>query len=281
MKIVFILKLLRPVQWLKNLMLVFPPFLGGAIMQPGMAAKLIMPVASFCLASSATYVFNDLMDSANDVKHPVKRSRSIAAGVVTKKEAIASLLILLAVAVYLAFHVSSLFVVLLLAYVSISSLYSVVLKELPLVDIFCISAGFLLRLQAGGEAFGVSISEWLFLTVFLLSLFLSTGKRLCEHKELGECAGLHRKSLMEYPEGFLEGMLYLTASSVLVTYAMYAISRVGLVYTVPLCTFGLLRYIFRVKNGSGGDPTEALLQDIPLFVVGSVWVLMVGIAIYS
>lgn len=262
-------------------MLVFPPFLGGVILQQGMLAKMLIPLSSFSLASSAAYIFNDIMDAANDANHPAKRLRPIPAGMVSKMEAALFLFILLGAAVYLAFQVSSLFVTLLLAYMAISGAYSCKLKELPLVDIFCISAGFILRLQAGGEAFGVVISEWLFLSVFLLSIFLSTGKRLCEQDKLGESAALHRKSLLSYPDGFLEGTMYLTGSAVLVTYAMYVISRHALVYTVPLCTFGLLRYIFRVKTGLGGDPTESLLKDGPLFAVGLMWAVMVGITIYS
>ena len=181
---------------------------------------------------------------------------------------------------YSAYHVSSLFVILLIAYLAISVAYSTKLKELPLVDIFCIAAGFLLRLQAGGEASGVVISEWLFLSVFLLSLFLSSGKRLCEQNSMGDSAALHRKSLLSYPDGFLEGALYLTAAAALVTYAMYVISRHTLVYTVPLCTFGLLRYIFRVKAGLGGDPTESLINDVPLFVTSLIWLIMVGLNVY-
>jgi 4-hydroxybenzoate polyprenyltransferase len=151
------------------------------------------------------------------------------------------------------------------------------------VDIFCISAGFLLRLQAGGAAFNVVISEWLFLSVFLLSVFLSTGKRLAEKQRLGVAACHHRKALLAYPEGFLEGVLNMTGGAVLVTYTMYVISRHSalLVYTVPLCCFGLLRYILRVKTGKGGDPTESLTKDVPLLLVGMAWVVMVGWGIYG
>ncbi len=262
-------------------MLVFPPFLGGVILQQGLVTRIFIPLSAFCLASSAAYIFNDIKDSANDANHPAKRNRPIPAGLVSKSEATIFLLVLLGTAVYFAFLVSFLFVVLLSAYLVISAAYSAKLKELPLVDIFSIAAGFLLRLQAGGEAFGVVISEWLFLSVFLLSLFLSSGKRLCEQNSMGKSAALHRKSLQCYPNGFLEGTLYFTAATALVTYAMYVISRHALVYTVPLCTFGLLRYIYRVKTGLGGDPTESLIKDVPLLVTALIWVVVVGLNIYS
>lgn len=275
------LTLLRPAQWLKNLMLFFPPFLGGVILQDGMIGKGIIPILSFCLASSSIYIFNDILDSANDASHPVKKDRPIPSGAVSKGNAAGVSLILCAAALILSYPVSSSFSLLLIAYLAISAVYSMKLKELPIVDIFCISAGFLLRLQAGGEVFGIAISEWLFLSVFLLAMFLGTGKRLCEKLSLGKEAGNHRKSLECYPDGFLEGVMYMTGGAVLVTFTMYVIAHHVLIYTVPLCAFGLLRCIFRVKTGLGGDPTESLLKDGPLFIVGFLWAAVIGWSVYA
>jgi hypothetical protein len=130
---------------------------------------------------------------------------------------------------------------------------------------------------------GIVVSEWLFLSVFLLSIFLSTGKRLGEKQLLGTMACNHRKVLAGYPEGFLEGTMYMTGASVLVTYSMYVILRHSplLLYSVPLCSFGLLRYILRVQSGKGGDPTEALTRDVPLLMVGFAWAVLVGWGIYG
>ena len=281
MKFLLYLRLMRPTQWLKNLMLLFPPFLGGVILRNGMFQKGIIPIVAFCLASSATYILNDIMDATNDAYHHKKKNRPIPSGKVRKSIAAFLAVITLAISVLLGFQVSQGFLFFLLMYITVAVLYTLKLKELPVLDLFCISAGFLFRLEAGGVAFRVDISEWLFLSVFLLSLFLSTGKRLFEKNALGDNAGNHRKSLLSYPEGFLEGSLYLTGSAVLVTYSMYAIQRPALVYTVPLCTFGLLRYIMRVKSGLGGDPTESLLKDLPLFLVGLLWSIMVGWSIYG
>lgn len=262
-------------------MLLFPPFLGGVILQDGMIGRGIIPIFSFCLASSSVYIFNDILDSVNDASHPTKKGRPIPSGAVSKGNAAVASLVLCAAALVLSYPVSSSFFLLLIAYLAISAVYSIKLKELPIVDIFCISAGFLLRLQSGGEAFGIAISEWLFLSVFLLAVFLGTGKRLCEKLTLGKEAGNHRKSLQRYPDGFLEGVMYMTAGAVLVTYTMYVIAHHVLLYTVPLCAFGLLRYIFRVKSGYGGDPTDSLLKDGPLFTVGFLWAVMVGWGIYG
>jgi len=272
---------MRPTQWLKNLILFFPPFLGGELLASGEVARGGLPLLSFCLASSSAYVLNDILDREHDRSHPRKKSRPIPSGSVSIPTAAALYIVLLAGALFLALRLSTVFFAILLAYLLISVLYSLFLKRLPIVDLFCISAGFLLRLQAGGTAFGIVISEWLFLSVFLLSIFLSTGKRLYEKNALGDNAGEHRESLLHYPQGFLDGTMYMTGSAVLVTYTMYVISRHTLIYTVPLCCFGLLRYIFRVKSGLGGDPTESLLKDGTLFVVGILWVVMVGWVIYG
>jgi decaprenyl-phosphate phosphoribosyltransferase len=282
MNVIACLKILRPLQWLKNLMIFFPPLLGGSLsicLQP----RALIPFGAFCLVSSATYILNDILDRDHDSHHPEKRLRPLPAGLLSVTSAWLLCVILLCLGAAAALIVSASFFKLLSAYLFISTAYSLKLKEIALIDIFCISSGFLLRLEAGGAAFNVVISEWLFLTVFLLAIFLSTGKRLGEKKHLGDAAENHRKSLLAYPKGFLEGTMYMTGSSVLVTYTMYVISRHSplLLYSVPLCCFGLLRYMLRVHQGLGGDPTDSLIKDVPLFCVGLSWVILFGFAIYG
>ncbi|MDG5469508.1 decaprenyl-phosphate phosphoribosyltransferase [Deltaproteobacteria bacterium IMCC39524] len=274
-------KILRLHQWLKNLMLFFPPFLGGALMQPGMALRGIVPFLAFSLASSATYIFNDLRDQERDRQHPTKCRRPLASGALSKTQAVVLMVILLFGSGLLGSQISSRFLVYVGLYLFFSGFYSWTLKDWPIVDVFCVSLGFVLRLYAGGEAFGVYITDWLFLTVFLLSLFLSLGKRQSEKINLGEKAGHHRRTLEVYPDGFLENAMFLCGGSVIVTYSVYALSRPYMVYTVPLCMFGLLRYLFRVKSGKSGDPTNALLKDLPLLVVGFLWVVLVFWSIYQ
>lgn len=281
MKMIELVKLARLSQWIKNLMLFFPPFLGGVFVWPGSLTRGALPFAAFCCASSSVYIFNDIIDFQHDREHPDKRNRPIPSGAVSIPSAMWLSGSFLIGAVLTGFLVSVPFLYLVVAYLSVSAWYTLRLKHLPLFDIFCISSGFVFRLLAGGEAFGIVISDWLFLSVFLLSLFLSTGKRLCEKNRLGAEAGQHRKALLLYPAGFLEGAMYLTGGVVLVTYTMYVISRHTLIYTVPLCCFGLLRYILRVQSGNGGDPTESLLKDPLLFMIGLVWVVMVAGAIYG
>lgn len=282
------LKLLRPIQWLKNLMLFFPPFLGGEFLANGFFSLAALPLAAFpfiafCCASSTAYILNDLLDRENDLHHPDKRKRPIASGKISVIPASLLTSVLLICACIMAWKVSGTFLLYLAAYLLLSIGYSTKFKSIVLLDIFCISAGFLLRLQAGGVAFGVPISEWLFLSVFLLSIFLSTGKRLSEKQQLEDSAKHHRKALAAYPREFLEGTMYMTGGTVLVTYTMYVIARHSpvLLYSVPLSCFGLLRYMLRVQTGRGGDPTESLTRDVPLLIVGLAWVCLVGWGVYG
>jgi len=273
-------KLLRPKQWLKNLMLLFPPLFAGVLFTPEVFHNLALPLLAFCLAASANYAINDVLDAEKDAAHPSKKNRPIPSGAIHPRAAVTLGITLFVSAVILGFFVSLPFLFILLAYLFLSSAYSFRLKDIPVVDIFCVAAGFLLRLHAGGIAFKIPISDWLFLTVFLLAVFLSLGKRIAEKQLLGEEGAQHRPVLQAYPLNFLHGAMYMTGATVLVTYAMYVVAHPGLLYTVPLCCFGLFRYMYRVIKESNGDPTEALLKDKVLLVVSLLWFVIVSSSLY-
>lgn len=252
-------------------------------MNHGVMMNGFIPFAAFCLASSSSYILNDICDIDRDRAHPDKKMRPLASGAVNTKAARFLVALLLSGSLILASSASRTLLVYIVIYFAVTTAYSLYLKNFPIIDIFCISSGFLLRLMAGGEVFKVPVSEWLFLSVFLLSIFLSTGKRLSEKQLLNDAHQNHRISLSAYPPGFLDGLLYITASAALVVYSLYVVNRHSqlLLYTVPLCAFGLFRYIFRVKSGRGGDPTDSLTKDIPLFTVGLLWAITVGWGIYG
>lgn len=273
-------RLLRPRQWLKNLILFFPPFLGGDVANM-FPYWWLLPLVSFCLVSSAIYVFNDFRDIDSDRKHPIKSKRPLAAGEVAPQNALAIAVLCLVVGLATGWKVNSSFLIWEFLYLGVSASYTLWLKSVPLADLFCISAGFVFRISAGGDAFDVPISPWLFLCVFLLSLYLALGKRLCEKLHLGASAKDHRSVLALYPDGFLDGALVMVGGAVLVVYTLYVVARPGLIWSVPVCCFGLLRYLLRVKQGKGGDPTESLLNDRPLLVTSILWSAMVGWAIYG
>ena len=274
------LEIFRLHQWLKNLLLFFPPFLGGKLFLPGIWQKGLLPFLAFSLAASATYVINDLRDREGDRNHPQKKERPLAKGTISKSFALTSAVILLIGALALGFLVSPRFLLWLGAYLALSFAYSFGLKNQPIFDIFCIAMGFVFRVFAGGVAFQVKVSDWLFLSVLLLSLFLSCGKRLSEQYLLGSESADHRKALQGYPEGALEGFMFISGAAVLVTYTLYVITMHRLIYTVPLCCFGLFRYVLVVQQGRSGDPTESLLKDPVMFLTGLAWVIMVALSIY-
>jgi decaprenyl-phosphate phosphoribosyltransferase len=272
--------MLRPKQWLKNMMLFLPLFLSGQLFVPGVFEMGLMPFLAFCMVSSSGYIINDIFDRTRDLLHPEKRFRAIPSGAVNLALAKLYAIFLSVAGLYIASQSSSFFIILLCTYFVVSTLYSLGLKNYPLVDLFCISLGFLLRLQAGGEVFNIIISPWLFLTVLLLAVFLSSGKRLSELTSMGEFAGEHRISISGYPQGFLFGIMIMTGSSVLVTFAIYSLNKSKLFYSVPICLFGLLRYLYRVSKGQNGDPTDSLCKDQILLSISLIWLMIVVWSIY-
>jgi len=270
----------RPKQWLKNILLLFPPFFGGKIIGNSIFEHAAPALISFSLAASCSYIINDISDREADKNHSIKKNRAIARGDVAVWHASILATVLYVAAMLFASAVSERFEGVIVIYLSISLLYTFYFKHLVIVDIFFVSFGFLLRVLAGGEAFQTTISSWLFITVFIVSLFLASGKRLAELITLGENAHKHRKSLTHYSLSYLEGILWFSSAAALVTYALYTLERQNaLLYTVPLVAFGLLRYIYIVKQGNG-DPTDALVKDNQIMLTGIVWVMMITITIY-
>ncbi|PLY03568.1 MAG: decaprenyl-phosphate phosphoribosyltransferase [Desulfuromonas sp.] len=274
-------RILRPHQWLKNLLLLFPPFLGGTL--TGVTAlPILLALGSFSAAASMVYVLNDLTDIESDRNHPRKKFRPLASGELSGKAAVILALLLGLVAFACATQLSIKFVIIIISYIVVSLAYSWRLKNIPLVELFCVVSGFLLRLMAGGEAFGVTVSDWLFLSVFLLALFLVSGKRLSELRhEGGESSYRIRPVLADYPQGFLEGAMLVSGAAVLVTYTLYVIGHQRSIWVIPICCFGLLAFFRRVLSGRGGDPTHALLRDPMLFLSGLSWVVFVAWEIYG
>jgi len=276
-----IISIFRPHQWLKNLLLFFPPFFAGKMASADVLAAIVPSFVSFSLAASSVYIINDIIDRESDRHHPSKCNRAIARGDLSAAAALLIAAVVGLVALLLAAAVSRTFEAYLILYMITTFLYTLYLKHVVIVEMFIVSFGFLFRILAGGEAFHVVVSGWLFLTVFLTALFLTAGKRLGELVVLNEKAGHHRTCLAGYTFSYLEGLLWFSASSTLVTYALYTLEhRRSLFYTVPLTAFGLVRFIYIVKLGKG-DPTEALLTDAQILGVGVLWVLMIGMIIYK
>lgn len=274
--------LVRLSHWIKNLLLFVPPFFAGTLFTSLTLSRALPAFLSMSFMASAGYIINDLHDMASDRMHPRKRSRPLTRGAVSVATAAVIAALLSAGSLGLAWRVSAWFPAFVLGYLAITLTYSFFLKKVFLVDIFLIASGFIVRLLAGGEAFGVEISSWLFLTMFFVSLFMAAGKRMGEITSLREWASSHRVTLLEYSTDFLQSVVWTTAASSLLTYALYTTEgHHKLFFTVPLAAFGMFRYLFLLKRSQEADPTELLLHDRGLFATFGLWTILVMLMMYG
>lgn len=264
--------LARPRQWVKNAFLVLPLFL-----TPDRAVDLTawlavgLGVLAFCLASSGVYVFNDWADRTADQYHPEKRHRPLAAGLISPVSALVycGLLWIAAAAIGLQlYRVSALFPLILVGYIAINLLYSLRLKHTAILDVLLISAGFVLRVEAGAALIGVAPSVWIMLLTGLLALLLALGKR--RDDLVRDLNSAHRGALNGYNKTFLDTAVAMVLGALLVGYLIYTADAAvqekyqttQLHWTSPFVLLGILRYlqILFVEEKSG-SPTDILLRD--------------------
>ena len=255
------LRQMRIKSWLKNLFVFFPIIFSLELFEWNRFVQAVVLALAFCLISSAIYVLNDINDVENDRSHAVKKNRPIASGQISFPQAW-TLMICLAIAGFgLALSVNLVSFLLISAYVIINVLYSKWLKTKVVVDCFCIAAGFVLRVMVGGTIVRDGVSDWMFLTVISLSLFMAFGKRRGELHSYG--AGGTRDVLEIYEMNFLNGVVFMCAGLTMVFYSLWSISHESnLVYTVPIVLFIIVRYLLLVFSGrSEADPTTLILSD--------------------
>lgn len=271
---------LRVKHWIKNLFLFAAPFFGGTLFTDKTVGLLLPVFISFSLGASAVYVFNDIQDIESDKLHPDKKKRPIASGLIGKRSAVSFAILLFSLSLFLAYNVRVSFLLLIVAYFVIQIAYSLHFKHVAIMDIFSIASGFVLRVLAGGAAFGVRVSDWLLLTMFMISLVLATGKRLSEAQLLNDDVGMHRKSLDDYSISTLNEILVISSAAALIAYALYTVEQFQkLVYTVPVVTFGLFRYLLLSKKGLG-EPIKVLTEDRWLLISVMFWLGAVGFIRY-
>ncbi|MCZ7647512.1 MAG: decaprenyl-phosphate phosphoribosyltransferase [Planctomycetota bacterium] len=271
-----LLRLLRPRQWVKNGFVFAPLVFTGLFSEPHALGLACAMAVLFAAASAVTYVFNDLYDLESDRRHPKKRlRRPLAAGAVTPGAAWAVLGILEAAvaagAAGLAFHLGDAHAVAVLAvYQILNVLYTLKLKDVPIVDIFCVAAGFVLRVYAGAVVLSVPLSPWMLNTTLCLALFLVATKRLQEKKAHEDEA---RAVLREYPLSLLEYFTLLSAVGALIFYGIFVLTvRKELALSIPLVLFGFFRYRYIVEClDMGESPTDALWKDLPLALTVLAW----------
>jgi 4-hydroxybenzoate polyprenyltransferase len=270
-----LLRLLRPRQWIKNGFVLAPLIFTGEFVHPAAVGHSLFAVLLFCLAASAVYVVNDLHDIEADRRHPQKsRSRPLAAGMVTPRAA-RVLLVFLYGAIGLSAVVAPGVALVAGAYLALNLAYTVLLKHQPVLDIFTVAIGFVLRVFAGAVALDVPLSAWTFVTTLCLALYLAAVKR--RQELVGQSGADGRKVLESYSVALVDRYAEMSASGALFFYSMFVMSEENplLVATVPLVLFGLFRYWYVVETLEGGEsPTDSLLADWQLLVTILLWAIL-------
>jgi len=280
------LLILRPYHWSKNFFVFAGLIFGGKLFGPFDEVLLSVGRAvgaffCFCLAASAIYIFNDIIDRRTDSLHPEKRKRPITAGNVGIGSAAAVSALCAAVAIIGSLTLARNFAIVILAYIALMILYSLLFKRMMILDCLVISIGFCLRAIAGAIVVGVFISPWLIICTFALCLFLAFSKRRGEIFLLRENSESFRQTLAGYTPELLAHMLDVTSGLAVVCFLLYAMDdrtlRIfgtnNLVYTTPLVLYCIFRFSLLIQQGSFSDPLRLIYKDLPFQIGLVLWVL--------
>lgn len=275
-----LLRLMRPKQWVKNAFVLAPLLFSGLFTNSEAIQSAIAAFVIFCLASSATYVLNDYSDIENDKKHPVKsKTRPLASGEVSKRTARILMVALYAIVVASTFFYPKV-VVVVVSYLLLNVAYTFYLKHQPVLDIFTIATGFVLRVLAGAVSLSVPLSSWMFITTLSLALYLAAIKR---RQELVKSGASARDVLKNYSLNLIDKYAEMSATCAILFYSLFVMSdRPDMVFTIPFVLFGLYRYWFIVEmEDSGESPTDALFNDriLQLTIVGWVGACFYGLTV--
>jgi 4-hydroxybenzoate polyprenyltransferase len=282
------LRLIRPRQWVKSGFVFMGLVFGNSWHDPGMVRSVIAAAVAFMLAASGVYIMNDLFDRKSDSEHPLKSRRPIAAGAITRSSAIVLLVFLWVAAALLGSLASQIVLLILLAYVLLNLGYSAGLKHVALLDVFIIASGFMLRLLAGTSGVGIAPSRWILLCGLMVALFLGFAKRRAELYAYSANPSNHRRVLDQYTPVFLDKMITITATCVILSYGLYTMSPAtievhhtdALIFTLPFVIYGVFRYIYTLHmHSTGSDPAQEIFRDphIIIAVIGwlatTVWII--------
>ncbi len=301
MKLFKFLRLIRVHQWIKNVFVFVPLLFSLHLFDKDYFTTTLLAFLVFCLASSSIYVINDLVDIESDRAHPVKRDRPLPSGAISQTAAMitASILFVLVFSVMMYFNKE--FIILVIAFIVLNVLYSFWLKNLVLLDVFSIAAGFSIRVLAGAFVIQVPISSWLLLTTMFISLFLGVMKRRSElvlvsdkfknQPDVSEQFGKHsRKVLAQYSLNFADQLATVAATGVIVCYALYTVAprtvsifqTERLIYTTPFVVFGIFRFMYlEYMSGKAENTTKTLATDLPMILNVLVYAVAIIFIIYK
>lgn len=280
---------MRPYQWTKNLLLFAALMFAGELGDLSKIGTSFWAFAAFCLAASATYIFNDLLDIESDREHPKKRHRPLASGALSVPAAWVLLVALFGGGLSIAYSIRLPFLFALLAYMALTLAYTLKLKHLMIIDVMAVALGFVIRAIAGALALNVVFSNWLVVCTLFLATFLGLSKRRHEITLLEDGAQSHRQVLQHYTVHYLDQLILIMAGGTLITYTIYTcspevIERLGtdkLYVTLPFVVYGLFRYLHLIHHKTGGgDPSSTLIKDKPLGATVVLWAIACGLIIY-
>jgi decaprenyl-phosphate phosphoribosyltransferase len=278
-----LLRAMRPKQWAKNVLVAAAPGAAGVLTEGDVLGKVVLGIVAFCLVSSATYLVNDVGDVEEDRRHPTKRERPIAAGVVSPRLAIATAMVLMLAGFAVAATVRWAFLGLIVGYVAVTFSYTVWLKHMAVFDIAVVAGGFIFRAVGGGVAVDVPISRWFLIVASFGSLFIVAGKRYSEHVTMGVERETVRATLAAYSRGYLRYVYTMASAVTLGGYCLWAFEQSRLEGSIPWFelsiipfTIGVLRYALLLEEGWGGAPEDIMLGDRPIQVLGVIWLILFG-----
>ncbi len=284
MSLMDVIKLIRPWQWYKNVVVFLAIVFVGQLTSIASLTAVILTAIAFCLISSSNYVINDILDAKKDKLNPEKKSRPIASGNISILTAVFIAIILLVAGLGIALYTGIAAALCGLGLFVLTTIYSIWLKHEPIADILAISINFVLRALAGAFAISVEISPWLVTGTFFLALFLATAKRHSEVAFLKESAKEHRQSLNFYTPQITLSLMNISTTLVIVTYALSSFlgTHQRVIWTMPFFLYGIFRYNALVTQGSPiGRKTHKIITDKRMLITGILWVITTIYAIYG
>ncbi len=281
-------KTMRPRQWTKNVFIFAALVFDKQLFVVDSFLRTLAGFALFCLISSCVYIFNDLADVEADRQHPEKKNRPIASGKLPVSVAWGAGIVFVAIALGLSYWLAPAFCLVVAAYFVLNLAYSLSLKHIAILDVLIISVGFVLRVGAGVTLISVErFSPWLYIVMFLLSLFLGFGKRRAELALLAHGAGSHRKVLDGYTLPLLDQYIMIVSGTTIVAYSLYTFSAPNvpenhsMMLTIPFMVYAIFRYLYLIEvKHAGGTPEEVLLSDRPFQASMLLWAVTVIVIFY-
>jgi decaprenyl-phosphate phosphoribosyltransferase len=279
------IRLLRPSQWLKNGFVIAPLIFSRSFLAEGAVVRALAALAIFCGAASAGYIINDIIDRESDRAHPLKRvQRPIASGEISVGVAWTIVAVAIPLLLIAAFFIAPRFLLAVALYLGLTIAYSVRLKSMPIVDLFAIACGFVLRVWGGAVAINVVLSVWMFITTLSLALYLAATKRRQELLTTTSAAEF-RAVLQHYSVALMDYYSEIAIVATFVFYGLYiATVRPQLAATVPIVLFAVFRYRYLMElttvEGSAESPTDRLVRDPQMILCALLWASISVLVLY-